>query len=256
MNQSNNSTLLSAKPNQRKWFCAPCNRHFTSGCALANHAAFFHSQKPSRCKICKRKFKNKIGLSVHTKKAHCKSIKKWKDHENKYSCEFCDFKTAYLRSLHSHRHLHTGRKPFQCKLCPHRSAKRSNLNAHIKMVHEKKVYACMLGGCLQTFKKKYLFDQHMNLHSGRTPYKCRRGCDKSFALSKDRVRHEGDKHGWKCNLCEMMFDTVKERILHKKLQHSATSMRLPFECANCKECFAIQSEFDQHFKNCCDVLSK
>ena len=215
---------MSTEPKQTKWRCVPCNRYFGNAGALGAHAARKHHAKKSfQCEDCERIFTTKVGLASHTRQKHFK-------------------------------------KSFQCKDCKRIFKTRNGLAIHARKVHDEKIaFACTFGacaGCVKTFKSKKDFDEHMDTHLGKTSYKCRFGCDKSFASRSQRLHHEGYKHGWKCDSCEMMFQTQKKRLLHKRTQHgNSRRLQLPFECASCKQCFSMQSELDQHIKNCCVVLS-
>ncbi|XP_042636070.1 zinc finger protein 462-like [Catharus ustulatus] len=56
--------------------------------------------------------------------------------ENKYSCQYCSFVSAFRHNLDHHMQTHHGHhKPFRCKLCPFKSSYNSHLKSHILKAH-------------------------------------------------------------------------------------------------------------------------
>ncbi|NXJ72417.1 ZN462 protein, partial [Rostratula benghalensis] len=56
--------------------------------------------------------------------------------DNKYSCHYCSFVSAFRHNLDRHMQTHHGHhKPFRCKLCPFKSSYNSHLKTHILKAH-------------------------------------------------------------------------------------------------------------------------
>ncbi|NWR39023.1 ZN462 protein, partial [Tachuris rubrigastra] len=56
--------------------------------------------------------------------------------EDKYSCQYCSFVSAFRHNLDRHMQTHHGHhKPFCCKLCPFKSSYNSRLKTHIFKAH-------------------------------------------------------------------------------------------------------------------------
>ncbi|XP_027525646.1 zinc finger protein 462-like isoform X2 [Corapipo altera] len=56
--------------------------------------------------------------------------------EDKYSCQYCSFVSAFRHNLDRHMQTHHGHhKPFRCKLCPFKSSYNSHLKTHIFKAH-------------------------------------------------------------------------------------------------------------------------
>ncbi|NXH41902.1 ZN462 protein, partial [Dicaeum eximium] len=56
--------------------------------------------------------------------------------EDKYSCQYCSFVSAFRHNLDRHMQTHHGHhKPFRCKLCPFKSSYNSHLKTHILKAH-------------------------------------------------------------------------------------------------------------------------
>ena len=63
--------------------------------------------------------------------------------KKKHNCNQCNYSTARLSSLKSHKLIHSGEKPFACSQCK---------------------YSCTTAGNLK---------RHLLIHSGENPFKCR-----------------------------------------------------------------------------------
>ncbi|NXD11632.1 ZN462 protein, partial [Nothocercus nigrocapillus] len=62
--------------------------------------------------------------------------------EDKYSCQYCSFVSAFRHNLDRHMQTHHGHhKPFRCKLCPFKSSYNSRLKTHILKAHAGKSLA-------------------------------------------------------------------------------------------------------------------
>ncbi|XP_048360774.1 zinc finger protein 462 isoform X3 [Sphaerodactylus townsendi] len=56
--------------------------------------------------------------------------------EDKYSCQYCPFVSAFRHNLDRHMQAHHGHhKPFRCKLCPFKSSYNSRLKTHLLKAH-------------------------------------------------------------------------------------------------------------------------
>ncbi|KAL6090844.1 hypothetical protein STEG23_013270, partial [Scotinomys teguina] len=56
--------------------------------------------------------------------------------EDKYSCQYCSFVSAFRHNLDRHMQTHHGHhKPFRCKLCSFKSSYNSRLKTHILKAH-------------------------------------------------------------------------------------------------------------------------
>lgn len=80
----------------------------------------------------------------------------------------------------------------------------------IKYIHNKKTnrklkrMVCKYEGCDKVFEKKWNFKDHIRMHMGETPYKCRE-CNKSFTQRGNLVKHER----------QHTFKNLKARKIHK-----------------------------------------
>lgn len=77
--------------------CPVCGLYFTN---VKNHLKVHTKERPFQCDICKKKFIQKINLTVH------------------------------------HR-VHTGERPYKCKKCDKTFIQKGNLDAHVNKHHKK-----------------------------------------------------------------------------------------------------------------------
>lgn len=121
-----------------------------------------------------------------------------------YICEFCskEFRKSY--NYIRHRRVHTREKPYNCALCERAFSTKSKLHEHVK-IHRldehhgilAKHYPCAV--CCQAFSSLRLLDKHMSTHS------------------------QICKVGYKCKICEDLFESSIALAYHKHKQVDADS---------------------------------
>ncbi|XP_068095371.1 zinc finger protein 462 [Hyperolius riggenbachi] len=85
------------------------------------------------CKQCDRVLMSMQGLRSHERSHLALAMF---TREDKYSCQFCAFVSAFRHNLDRHLQEHHGQhKPFRCKHCPFKSASGSRLKTHIAKAH-------------------------------------------------------------------------------------------------------------------------
>ena len=151
-----------------------------------------------------------------------KSIeKKVKNH----TCHLCGKAFSSAQYLNNHiTCVHEGVKNFQCKSCNKTFSQLGNLQRHVASVHEgaklEKVICTICGKllsqkflkqhmvsvhsmnneaqlkcpiCQKAFAENHRLKQHMNVHTGVKPYKCKY-CGQCFADSGNKRNHEKTVH--------------------------------------------------------------
>ncbi|KAK2827338.1 hypothetical protein Q7C36_018264 [Tachysurus vachellii] len=95
-----------------------------------------------RCDMCDRVFMSMQGLRSH-ERSH--SATAMINRDDKYSCQYCQFQSAFRHNLDRHIQSHHGHhKPFRCKLCPFKSAYLSRLKSHLHKSHAgENTYKCI-----------------------------------------------------------------------------------------------------------------
>ncbi|XP_069486924.1 zinc finger protein 462 isoform X2 [Ambystoma mexicanum] len=85
------------------------------------------------CSQCDRVLMSMQGLRSHERSHLALAMF---NREDKYSCQYCSFVSAFRHNLERHMQTHHGHhKPFRCKLCPFKSSYNSRLKTHVLKAH-------------------------------------------------------------------------------------------------------------------------
>ncbi|XP_062552949.1 zinc finger protein 600-like [Armigeres subalbatus] len=227
--------------------------------------------RPFKCQICDRSYRNHKNLKAHIKGAH-EGIR-----ANK--CEICGKNFSGSSYLVIHRRRHTGERPFKCTTCGKAFVDSRALSVHARLHTPGSRLKCMK--CEKTFSSASALTVHNRLHTGVHPYKCE-VCDKTFPqynnLKHHMKKHENppsDQHAsmdtnsncssagvggginspagtsvgspgmpleYKCNVCSKPFGTSEELQTHLN-QHCKDR---PNQCEFCSKVFPRSSHLIIH----------
>ncbi|XP_055530475.1 zinc finger protein 431-like isoform X2 [Wyeomyia smithii] len=203
---------------------------------------FFKTNNNYYCALCKAADGPSTAHNVKTVALHLKT-----DHKEKILiCEHCDAvfqrRTEYNEHLDQHAAAeHVG---FRCDLC---STTFNNIRA-LRM-HRKnhlgppKVWGCEV--CQKKYSSKNLLDEHMNMHSGKRPFKCSH-CPKDFAskytLAAHTKIHQDRERVFNCRECGKGFYSQSNLLQHEKIH---TGVR-DYACSDCEKTFMSQHNLDIH----------
>ena len=107
-------------------------------------------------------------------------------------------------------------------------------------------YLCSHENCDKTFAHSGNRDRHERTHTGKKPYTCDY-CDKTFALSGTRDAHERTHTGEKpytCDYCDKTFSHASNRDTHERT-HTG---KKPYTCDYCDKTFSQSGNRDAHEK--------
>lgn len=98
--------------------------------------------------------------------------------------------------------------------------------------------------CSISFRYPALLKNHMNKHDGKTPYKCRKQCDRSFVGNVNRYIHEMQcaKEPQKCPICNCDLKSKRALSDHMLTAHG----ELKYACSDCGMKFRKTSLLTQH----------
>ena len=169
--------------------CTECGRNFVNNARLKMHKTWAHSEVRShqtksiieKEESIKPRLKGK--RKIKTKKAVGKS----------HICDTCA--NVFTNFARYNRHLLLHEEPqFVCTHCGRKFHHNTRLTLHIKNIHTEhhnKKFQC--NQCEKGFNFRVTLNNHMNVHLGLKPYKCRH-CDNCYQNSENRAAHERKRH--------------------------------------------------------------
>lgn len=246
--------------------CETCALGFARKSELRRHMLKHSDEKPHKCEICDKSFKRSYEVTAHMD-IHGGP---------KYTCEICNFTTAYKVSLKTHkrrvhqkdyphkcdecgkgfmsryeledhRTCHLGTKSFVCEICGSAYSQKSYLLYHKRVIHGQqnrppREHKCP--SCDKTFASEYCLRNHVGLHSQK--FLCSH-CGKSFATNhslKMHMRMHTGERPHKCNLCAKSFVRSNALAVHR-LTHTGER---PYVCDLCEKSFTQRTTMMIHRK--------
>ena len=193
------------------------------------------------CRVCKEEFPQLTLLQKHYQDVH--------PNEKMYKCDFCpeQFDTKHELAKHCLVHVISDQgEKCVCTTCWQAYGTPAELKAHRR---SKTGFQCKV--CSKVLSKHSRLAQHMNTHTGRTPYECRLCGDrftKFTAFNKHRqICGKSDvvvpKHV--CSHCGKAFKS-KSHLVRHELSHSDTFVRP--QCDICQAKFYDKSGLNRHRK--------
>ncbi|XP_014243380.1 zinc finger protein 569-like [Cimex lectularius] len=237
------SKVANSEP-QIKYRCpvVGCLVKFTSKENVEKHKSCHNMEMPRTfvCPECSETFKQWPLCLNHLWKVHQLDV-------GMFSCESCDYKSAFRKKLHQHEKIHKDGKDFVCSVCLMTFKQKNQLRNH-QAYHLKGSSSDLAPNwvkkrecdqCKKMFSDAKALKKHVQaVHSKLRPYICQ-VCGHCSA-TKDMLRmhlrqHSGEKPHT-CNVCS--FSTGDHNTLRR---HMLRHMGLkPYQCPHCSFS-AIQS---------------
>ncbi|XP_055592981.1 zinc finger protein 264-like [Uranotaenia lowii] len=204
---------------------------------------FFKTSNNYYCALCSSAGGPTSAHNVKTIVIHLKT-----DHNEKILiCEHCDKVFRKRTEYNEHLDQHVASEisgDFRCDVCSSKFGNIRALRMHRKThVAVQKVWCCEV--CQKKYSSKNLLDEHMNMHSGKRPFKCAE-CPKDFAskytLSAHMKIHQDRERMYTCKVCDKGFFSQNNLIQHEKIH---TGVR-DFVCPECGKSFMSQHNLDIH----------
>nr|XP_034953120.1 zinc finger protein 462 isoform X4 [Zootoca vivipara] len=185
------------------------------------------------CSQCDRVLMSMQGLRSHERSHLALAMF---TREDKYSCQYCSFVSAFRHNLDRHMQAHHGHhKPFRCKLCPFKSSYNSRLKTHLLKAHADSSYSEPpdVQQQLNHYQSAALARNNNNIspvplsgadQKAEAVLNCE-FCEFSSGYIQSIRRHYRDKHGgkklFKCKDCSFYTGFKSAFTMHVEAGHSA-----------------------------------
>ncbi|KAF9421753.1 hypothetical protein HW555_002434 [Spodoptera exigua] len=165
------------KKKQKIFECEQCHRVFQHRNSLLYHV-LSHSGKQHVCRECGKGFYTVGALKIH-KRVH--------NGDRPYKCDICGRDFRQWSDLKYHKvSIHSDQKSFKCEFCGKDFARKYSLNVHRRIHTGERNYPCEY--CNKTFRASSYRLSHMRTHTGDRPHQCPT-CGKAFRVRGDLRRH-------------------------------------------------------------------
>ena len=224
------------KQGQNLYECNKCNSTFENQKLLNSHMAKHSKEEQFTCDLCGLGFKSKSQLQNHVTSKH----------EGNNSNKSQDSIFSHSR-VSKHSSLDSSEQVI-CDECGNTFKNLNQLNSHMDKVHSEGEYNCMK--CSYQGNTAYTLTKHINITHKIYCHTCDKACDSkwdlmvhrkkehydviricryflkgncSFGDEKCVYRHdENAKFNMKCKLCENVYKTKDELMMHRKEHHPET----------------------------------
>ncbi|XP_068280412.1 zinc finger protein 462-like isoform X4 [Nyctibius grandis] len=182
------------------------------------------------CSQCDRVLMSMQGLRSHERSHLALAMF---TQEDKYSCQYCSFVSAFRHNLDRHMQTHHGHhKPFRCKLCPFKSSYNSRLKTHILKAHADSSYSEPP-------------DVQQQLNHYQSAALARNNNISQILLSGSAAGVEKTEAILNCEFCEFSSGYIQSIRRHYRDKHGGKKL---FKCKDCSFYTGFKSTFTMHVK--------
>ncbi|XP_072715291.1 zinc finger protein 462-like isoform X5 [Ciconia boyciana] len=180
------------------------------------------------CSQCDRVLMSMQGLRSHERSHLALAMF---TREDKYSCQYCSFVSAFRHNLDRHMQTHHGHhKPFRCKLCPFKSSYNSRLKTHILKAHADSSYSEPP-------------DVQQQLNHYQSAALARNNNISRIPLSGSAAGVEKTEAILNCEFCEFSSGYIQSIRRHYRDKHGGKKL---FKCKDCSFYTGFKSAFTMH----------
>ncbi|XP_075594951.1 zinc finger protein 462-like isoform X7 [Balearica regulorum gibbericeps] len=181
-----------------------------------------------QCSQCDRVLMSMQGLRSHERSHLALAMF---TREDKYSCQYCSFVSAFRHNLDRHMQTHHGHhKPFRCKLCPFKSSYNSRLKTHILKAHADSSYSEPP-------------DVQQQLNHYQSAALARNNNISRIPLSGSTAGVEKTEAILNCEFCEFSSGYIQSIRRHYRDKHGGKKL---FKCKDCSFYTGFKSAFTMH----------
>ncbi|XP_063545029.1 putative zinc finger protein 66 [Cydia strobilella] len=243
--------------------CQHCGKSFSKSSTYLSHVRLAHPALNVACDECGETFVGQMGLKMHKKRMHAKSVK-----PEQYKCETCSATFLSVSALNTHTDTageHTDLRP--CEQCGENCASEDALHKHVGEMHPAETHRCE--ECNATFASAAAYDLHhrrkhlnqrysdagrqRNTTRKKYPQTHKQGqfvCETCGKLMQNATalrthqRSHLDIKPFACNECSKSF-TLKTSLQWHMRSHTGEK---PYQCPECPLAFSLKGNLDRHHK--------
>lgn len=203
-------------------------------------------QETLKCDYCTLCFDDHSDLRKHIR-THSLSIDKGRARRYMRHCKTCSEWFPSLAALKCHEQAATCNPSILvCDECGFTTTKLSALRGHKKRNHGD-IIMKKCNFCERAFKRQRNLDEHMNTHTGSTPFQCDK-CGKAFATNSSWYKHKrnlcesGPRERKLCSHCGKAVINLTRHIndIHFNIKD--------FNCPTCDKHFGTQYHLARHVR--------
>ena len=163
-----------------------------------------------------------------------------------WRCMHCDRSFKTPSSLHFHKNIHKGIKPFSCKLCGAVFSFPASRKRHYVQQHGQwEAFSCK--PCDKVFANKNALDAHEKNYHNQGDYKCQ-ACGQCFtsgiSLSNHKRAHERSEAQNVCSICKKRFAHSSTLAKHLREKHPRVKI---YRCGKCGKFCSDKRRLALHF---------
>ena len=163
-----------------------------------------------------------------------------------WRCMHCDRSFKTPSSLHFHKNIHKGIKPFSCKLCGAVFSFPASRKRHYAQQHGQwEAFSCK--PCDKVFANRNALDAHEKNYHNQGDYKCQ-ACGQCFtsgiSLSNHKRAHERSEAQNVCSICKKRFAHSSTLAKHLREKHPRVKI---YRCGKCGKFCSDKRRLALHF---------
>lgn len=164
-----------------KFECMTCGKKVNSAARLKTHEQLHSSGQPLKeRKVGPRMPKCDVLHATQTAERRIPAVKS-------FECPDCLKMFSTETSLHVHRRIHTGERPYPCQDCGKAFRQSTHLKDHMRLHTGEKPFKCEV--CDKAFTIAMRLSEHRRIHTGERPYTCAE-CGKAYRSFSNLWKHK------------------------------------------------------------------
>jgi len=214
-------------------WCERCPQKFDTLKTLRSHINNGHLSAEMVCSECGLACANKEVFRNHMRKHNAvKSVKrvgkKVEEEDKVHVCEICAVVCPTYKGLYNHKALQHPKKQFHCETCGQAFNNKKKLELHV-LLHKPPTMPCHV--CAKFFHNEVYLKKHVRSQhtaASDSPFPCEQ-CGKHFTTANNLAQHMNVHLGikpFKCRYCQNCYQNLSNALCHEKKSHPELYQRM------------------------------